>query len=381
MSNIIPVRNTLAINATKTFLTNAEVSGTNVLRWKNPNGFSASCAVQIGETGDEQSEVKLLGTATPSGTAGTLTANTDFEHPADTPLYAIKYNQVVFARSTTGTTGTPTVLTDGTVTYTADGTVTSFDDTSGLSTYAYRVYFQNSVTAGTSDFSDWITPSGFSFYSLAAIRNRSKEKMWDSSFIRNDSTWDNWTNEFKDRVTNKVIQVNEDYALGTVDVGFDGTDGYGTVTTADFSQIRKMDITYNGQDWYRSIHININDFIPDQVFSSTKPHHAWLGDTIFQVHPNESGGTARIVFYRFGTTMVNDTDVLPLPLRSMTDKFVDYNLLQAQYKDGKLSFADKKVSEESLVSDVASILTPRDKSGPQYIDLVEGISGEDGGSI
>src|SRR3990167_9910806 len=121
MSNIIPVRNTLAINATKTFLTNAEVSGTNVLRWKNPNGFSASWAVQVGETGDEQSEVKLLGTATPAGTAGTLTANLDFEHPADTPIYAIKYNQVVFSRAV-GTTGSLTVLTGGTVTYTADGT-------------------------------------------------------------------------------------------------------------------------------------------------------------------------------------------------------------------------------------------------------------------
>ena len=79
--------------------------------------------------------------------------------------------------------------------------------------------------------------------------------------------------------------------------------------------------------------------------------------------------------------MVNDTDVLPLPMRSMTDKFVDYNLLQAQYKDSKVTFIEKKSIEESLVADVAAILTPRDKSGPQYIDLVESISGEDKGMI
>ena len=122
--------------------------------------------------------------------------------------------------------------------------------------------------------------------------------------------------------------------------------------------------------------MNVNDFVPNQVFSSVHPHHNWIGDSVFQVHPDESGGTARIWFYRFGTTMQNDTDELPLSLRSMTDKFVDYNLLQAQYKDSKISFIEKKSIEESLVSDVAAILTPRDKSGPQYIDITESISGD-----
>lgn len=375
MSNIVAVRNTLHIGANKTFLTNAEASGQGVIRWKNPNGFNASWAVQVGEMGDEQTEVKLLGTATPAGTAGTLTANLDFEHPADTPIYGIKYNQVIFYHSATGTTGAGTILAGGTVTYTADGTVTEFDDTAGGTGSAYRVVYKNSVTAGTTDFSDWITPAGFSFYSLAALRARSKEKLWDASFIVNDSTWDNWTNEFKDRVTNKVIQVNEDYALGTVGVGFT-SDGLGTVTTGDFSQARRVWVTYNGVGTNESVKMNINDVHPDQVFSSASPRHAWVGDSVFQVFPAESGGTALFTFYRFGTTMVNDTDELPLPMRSMTDKFVDYNLLQAQYKDSKISFIEKKSIEESLVADVAAILTPRDKTGATYVDIVETISGD-----
>ena len=100
---IIRTQNNLTVNAPKTFLTHDEVAGTGILRWRNAAGFTASWAVQVGETGEEQTEILLLGTATPAGTAGTLTANTSFAHPADTPIYGIKYNQVVYERSTAGT--------------------------------------------------------------------------------------------------------------------------------------------------------------------------------------------------------------------------------------------------------------------------------------
>ena len=56
---IIKTTNNLTINAPRTYLTNPEVSGTNVIRWKNPNGFNASWAIQLGETGEEQTEVIL----------------------------------------------------------------------------------------------------------------------------------------------------------------------------------------------------------------------------------------------------------------------------------------------------------------------------------
>ena len=65
----------------------------------------------------------------------------------------------------------------------------------------------------------------------------------------------------------------------------------------------------------------------DEQFNSTRPFHNWMGDTIFQVKPEESGGTARIAFYRLGTTMVNDTDELPNYMRGYTDGFVEYNFI------------------------------------------------------
>src|SRR3990167_3036801 len=102
---IVKSENNLHIGAPHTYLSNAE-QGTTVLRWKNPSGFSPSWAIQIGETRNEQSEVRVLSTGNPSGgTAGTVTSATSYEHPADTLVYAIKYDQVVFERNTGGTTG------------------------------------------------------------------------------------------------------------------------------------------------------------------------------------------------------------------------------------------------------------------------------------
>ena len=142
---IIQSENILSQTAPKSYTTFDEVSGTNVIRWANPNLFSASWAVQIGETGQEKSEIVLLGTATPSGTAGTLTANSLYAHPANTPLYAIKYDQVVFEVSATGTAGTAAPITNGTVPITPDSMFTQYDDTTGSVSYTYKTYYRNSV--------------------------------------------------------------------------------------------------------------------------------------------------------------------------------------------------------------------------------------------
>ena len=379
--------NNLHITAPKTYLLATEVSGTTVFRLRNTAGFGSSWAVQIGETNEEQTEVLVLSGNPPAvGTLGTTTASSTFEHPADTPVYAIKFNQVVFERSTTGTAGTATPMASGTITYQPNAydtetkrSYTVFDDATGSLSYAYRTYFRNSVLAVNSLESDWITPAGFSFYSLGAMRQRIKEKLWDSTYIKEDSQIDNWINEWLFEMRNAAISVNEDYALGTVDIGFDGTDGFGTVTTADFQQIRRVDITYNGDDFFLATKMNVNDYLPDEEFSSVHPYIHWRGDTVFRVRPDESGGTARITFYRIGTTMPNDTDELELPMRGYTKSFVDYGLAQAFLKDGKSIESQQKLVEANVgKAQFTSQLSPRMKTGPTMVDVVEPINSFDG---
>ncbi len=370
---VIPVRNLLHEDSPKTFLSSAISAGATIYPVRNSAGFTTSWAKQIGETGQELTEV-VVGTITNNGTITGAASN--YAHPSDTPIYDIKFDQVVFERSTTGTAGTATPITDGTVSYRADSTITQFDDTSGTSTYAYRTYFRNSVLAVNSLESDWITSAGFSFYSLAKIRERVKEKLWSSNFLT-DPTINNWVNEWKDEMVTAAISVNEDYSMGTTAVGF-GTSGLGTITVADFTQIRRLEVTYNGADYYLSTGKTANDFLPTQTFSSSHPYHNWEGDSIFRIRPAENGGTAKVTFYRFGTTMVNDTDELPLTLRPYTKSFVDYVLAQAYLKDKQAENHDRLMGlAAGGKQNFLLQLSPRDRSGPITIDMVEVIGPDD----
>ena len=380
--SFIKTKNPRIDNVPKTYLAVGQASGVGTVYIKNPNGFQANWGIQIGDSGQDQSEIVLANASAPSGTQIVLSGTTLYEHPADTPVYALKWNQVVFEKSTAGTAGTSTPITNGTVAIQPDNwdfsnevAFTQFDDTGAASTDAYRTRFRNSALAVQTALSDWLTPTGFTFYSLARMRDRIKGKLWNSTFITDDQL-DDLINEWKDEMVTALIAVNEDYALGTVDVGF-GTAGLGTVTTVDFKDVRRVWITTNGNDFFQSTKMNINAYLPDQQFSGVHPYHAWQGDTVLQVKPDGAAGTARLVFYRFGTQLVNETDELPQPLRPYTRSFVDYSLAHAFLKDNKLQEYQNKLAEAlAAKSNFVTEISARDKSGSKYIDIVEPSSGE-----
>src|SRR3990167_7500714 len=108
MSQVIKVKNNLANESPYSFLSSSISVGGTALPVKNINAFQASWGVQIGKSGEETSEILVLGTATPSGTALNTTGTTRFPHSTDTPIYAVKYDQIIFERSTSGTAGTAT---------------------------------------------------------------------------------------------------------------------------------------------------------------------------------------------------------------------------------------------------------------------------------
>ena len=376
---IIKSRNLLSETSQKSALSNNAAAAVTSIAVKNTTAMIDSWAIQVGETGEEQTEV-LIGTVTNVGTLG-CTA-TDFEHPADTPVYFIKYNQVVFERSTTGTGGTATPMTSGTIEYQPDSwdsklsqSFTQFDDTSGSVSYAYRTYFRSSALAVNSTESDWITPSGFTFYSLAKLRERIKNKVWNSSFLT-DTMIDEWVNECKETMRREAIEVNEDYSLGTANVAF-GTAGLGTVTASDFRGNIQRFWVQRSDGTEEATKMDINDFFPDQSFAESDPHFAMQGDSVFIVKPESSGGTAQIVYPTLETPMDSDTDEIPVYLRDHTKVFVDYSLIQAQYKDGKIGLTEKISLENALKSSFKSNISPRNRTGPSKIDIVSPVTSEE----
>lgn len=375
---LIRVKNTLPLSADKTLLSTKVSAGGTVLPVQNTNAFTGSWAIQIGDTGVEQSEVKVLAASIPAGgTALHLTAALTYDHPTDTPVYATKYDKVVFKRSTAGTAGTASAMTDGTVTITADSTHTQFDDTNSSSDYAYKAAFQSSGLAVNSDDSDWITSSGFSFYSLASIRQRAKDALFDSSFIGEDSVIDGWINEWGEKMYNEMVDINRDYALSTTSVSF-GTNGLATVTASDFRELRRVWVTYNGTDYNPARQMNLNEFHPDQDFNDTYPYFYYYGDNVFGVKPSDTAGTAQIVYYNMYSPMGDDTDELPRPMRPYSATFVDYALYRAKIKDDKTQDSythrtDAKEGRDLFKNQVA----PRHKADTSEVLLVAPISGED----
>jgi len=371
-NNILYAKNNLTEDAQKTFTTHLESAGTNVLRWQNPNAFSASWAVQIGETGEEQTEIKLLGTVAVAGVAGTLGTNTLYEHPANTPLYATKYDQIVFEVATTGTAGTAVAIAGGTVTIQPDSEYTTFDHTAGSPTYAYKIKYLNSVLGSTSTESDWCIAT-IPFYALIALRQRVKDKLWDANFVSDDQI-DDWHNEWLDEMNNTMLDVNEDYGLGSTSVGFSGTAEFGTITASDFQSVRRVWMTTDGDNYYQATKMEMTQFLPDQEFNTTNPYFFMYGDNILGRRPNGDSGTAGVIYQKLAPHLDDEMDEIPLPMRPYTNSFVDYALAQAYYKDSREEMGDRFDIKAQRAKERFKVqLTPRSKTGATMIDIVEDI--------
>lgn len=373
----IKARNLLADNSERTFLTNPEVAGTNVLRWKNPSVFSASWAIQVGQTGNAQTEIVLLNTSTPSGTAGTLTANTLYEHPTDTSIYAIKYDQIVFERSFSGTTGTATPITNGTISIQPSSPFTVFDDTAGTpGQTAYKTYFKNSVLNLTSTESDWITSTGFSFYALGKMRQRVKDRLYDATFIPVDLMIDDWINEWQQEMNNVLVDINQDYSLGTVNIGFQGTTELGTISNSDFRGQLKRVWYFDGSGTFQATKMDSASYSPTKTFITTYPYYYMQGDSVIGRKPNDQAGTLMLEYDQNYPLMVEDTDILPVPFQSYTKSFIDYAEGQARKKDNKPDLAAALIQEaEAKREEFKRMAASRLRSGPTYEDIVEDVGG------
>ena len=373
---IIRQENTLIEDTPKTYLSASESAGTSVLRWKNNSGFSASWAIQLGETGEEKSEVLLLDTGVPVAASGTTTANSTFEHPADTPIYAIKYDQVVFERSITGTSGVAAPITDGTLTIQADNKYTQFDDTSGSVSYTYKTYYKNSVLNVTTSESDWIIPGGYSMYSLGKIKERTRGKLLNNTYISDDELTD-WSNEWLEDMTNTAIDVNQDYVLGTTEVAYSGTAQEGTISAADFKQVRRAWHS-SGNSTFMMIKQDFTDFTPNEEFNETRPFFYMKGDSIIGRNPHGSSGTISLTYYKLNAVLDSDSDELPVCMRGYSRSCVKWCLAQGYRKDKMITEAEKLEMQVEMDKErFKRELTPRHKSGPSYIKIVEGFPTEE----
>lgn len=373
---IIKIENKLDKQSQYSFLSTNVATGASTIPVKNINAFVTQWAYQLGKTGEEETEIIAAGT--PSGTVVT-SGTIKYNHPLDTPIYSIHYDKLIIKRSTAGTSGTATAITNGTISITPDSDYTEYDDTTGASTYAYKVSYYNSVTGDFSADSDWITPGGASFYSKQKLRQRIKDGIYNTEYIKSDDTIDDWINEWLEEMNTAAIKVNQDYLLGTTSVVF-GTAGLGTITTSDFMYPRKFEITYDGVTYGTATKININEYDDNTIFGGAIPRYSWQGDTVFQILPKGTGGTARITYSKGEAILENETDELPYPMRRYSRSFIYYGRAIAYENDQKDSTSGVNYQKALKVkSDFINEITPRDHTGVQHIQYAEQLSGDDTG--
>lgn len=367
----IQIENALQNYAQKTYLALSADQGGTVLYVQNIAGAVASNAIQIGDKGIERTETKLLGTATPSGTTLILSSALSFDHIEDTPVYFTQYDKLVFMRSTTGTSGTATAITSGTVSITPDSDYTTFEDSTGQSTYAYKTKYRNSVTTDESAESDWIIPGGYSFYSLARIRERIKRKLYASKIVKDDTYIDDWVNEWLEEMTNAAIRVNEDYRMGTAHITF-GTNGRGTISEVDYQKTRMVEITFDGSSYFESTKLPIIRIESAGTYIKESPVHYYEDDNIIHVKPEGNGGTINLTYYKKTPVLENETDELPVSIRPYTRSFVHYGYAQALKVDEKFEQANiEEGKADALKGEFIAEISPRDQSGGETIELLE----------
>ena len=363
----------------QTYVATAVTVGATSSPVKNIDGFTQNWAAQFGQTGEETAEIMLvsgnpsgtvlnLGTS-PSHSAGTLL----FSHAQDTPIYQIHYDQVVFSRSIAGTGGPFSAL--ATVSIQPDSLYTGYNDSTGVSGYAYYAQYYNSVTGDLSGSSSVFIPGGPTYYSLQKLRQRIKDKLYSAGYIKNDGVINDWINECNEQMTNAAIKVNQGYLLGTNMFGF-GTSGLGTITDTYFKQPIKVEVTYDNVNFVPSTKIEVRAYTESDYFGMDSPRHAWIGETVFEILPHTEAGSAKITYATRFTPLVNDSDELTQTLKAYTTAFVEYSLGVAYGLDQKDAESQQHMQTYGeLKSDFVSEVTPRDVTGAEMIDIFDSTSG------
>lgn len=361
----IRIKNTLADNSPKSNLSSAIQAGATSIPVKNINDFQINYYTQLGLTGEERSEIVQVA-GTPTG--GTFASGaTRFPHPTDTPAFAIKYNQIIIKRSTTGTAGSATAY--GTVTITPDQTFTQFEDTTASTGYAYKTQFYNSYLDVSSAESNWITTSGYGPYTRGGLRDAVRRRIKNIPGILDDDI-NLFLNEYMEMMRSAAVQINEDYGLGTlnIEVGA-GTQEYVVTDPLHRSPARVWMIADGGTVPYRPIYTaEIN---PGMDYS-WDPRFYLPGDGVIGVLPVPSqGGTLQIIQNEIDSRLDSDDQELPQPMKPYTTGFIDYATSLCYRQDGKDNLADSK--ERLAMSKIDLFrreINPRQRMTNEQVSLV-----------
>lgn len=179
---LIPIYNPEVNDYEKTYLANPYAIGTTSIEVKNSDRLAANYRVMLGEMGQEKTEIVSVSSVNANGTTVVIGA-TVFEHSANDPVTVMQFDQVKYYRSTTGATGSYSLLTTVNLDVDNENLQTIYDDVSGLSTYYYKVSMYHSVSTVESSLSDPIPGGGFKRSQVGYIINEILQEVSDQNEV------------------------------------------------------------------------------------------------------------------------------------------------------------------------------------------------------
>lgn len=176
---LIPVYNPETTDYEKTYLSDGSSIGATTIYVRNADRIAANDRIMIGEMGQEKTEIVTV-SAVDSGKLSATIGATKFSHSADDPVTVMQFDQVRYYKSTTGSTGTYSLIT--TVDLDVDNAElqTIYDDTTGTASTYYKVSMYHSIDLIESAFSDPIQGSGFDRRQVGAIVDQILQEVGDT---------------------------------------------------------------------------------------------------------------------------------------------------------------------------------------------------------
>lgn len=190
-------------NYEKSYLSNPISAGITAVSVKNNDRFEQNYRIMIGEMGREKTEIVTVAGAVTDGTALTVTP-TRFPHEADEPVYVLRFDQIKFYRSTNGADGSYTLQSTVDLDVDNDTLTTDYEDTTGLSSYYYKVSFYHSISTLESSQSAEMQGVGYTRGTLGFLVDEVMREIRDQTEVTTDRTEIlGWLNECSDDMITK----------------------------------------------------------------------------------------------------------------------------------------------------------------------------------
>lgn len=348
-------------------LSSASTSGSSSISVYSISKFAVDQILLIGDFGQEGSEIILTHAATsPTGTTITLASNLVKDHPKDTKVYIIPYNQVVFYNATT-ITGVKNAL--DTIDIDPEKENTTYSDNTGSGYYFVRWYDSINNTYG--EYSDPIPYSGFISNTVGYVINhslgelnkeitdtltydiligeinaclrfvRGKLKRWsdvqkfnyelDDSLVEDDYTWtlpDDYYDPNSNRSMLQVWITDKDNLTYVDKQEFDDLDRDATNGTPKFYTI------YDGS-----------------IYITPKVGSSYAGDSIY------------MDYYTEIVEVDSDSDEITLARYDMVKHWLKWQIRNIVENNGKMDFED---GDWKMFSSILNDAIRRESSGQKY---------------